>query len=87
MFRLLLFLLPFAGALAGALVFAVHPVHVEAVANVVGRAEVLSSVFYLLSCLLFVRWREGLGVGRTAALCGLYAAAFLTKESAVTLPG
>jgi hypothetical protein len=29
-------------ALAGALLFAVHPVHVEAVTNVVGRAELLS---------------------------------------------
>jgi Tfp pilus assembly protein PilF len=86
-FRLLLTLLPFVGALAGALVFAVHPVHVEAVANVVGRAEVLSSVFYLTACLLFLRWRESLGMVRTLGLCALYAAAFATKESAVTLPG
>jgi Flp pilus assembly protein TadD len=86
-FWLLLTLLPFVGALAGALVFAVHPVHVEAVANVVGRAEVLSALFYLAACLLFVRWRERIGLARTAALCALYAAAFATKESAVTLPG
>ena len=86
-FWLLLALLPFAGALSGALVFAVHPVHVEAVANVVGRAEVLSSVFYLVACLLFVRWRAHIGLARTAAICALYAAAFATKESAVTLPG
>jgi tetratricopeptide (TPR) repeat protein len=86
-FRLLLVLLPFVGALAGALVFSVHPVHVEAVANIVGRAEVLSSVFYLLACLVFVRWRARIGLGRAAGLCALYAAAFLTKESAVTLPG
>jgi tetratricopeptide (TPR) repeat protein len=85
--RLLLLLLPFWGAAAGAAIFAVHPVHVEAVANLVGRAEVLSSVFYLVACLLFCRWREDLGIARTGALCALFALAFLTKESAVTLPG
>ncbi len=84
---LLLLLLPFWGAAAGAAIFAVHPVHVEAVANLVGRAEVLSSVFYLWACLLFCRWREDLGPVRVGGLCLLFAAAFLTKESAVTLPG
>lgn len=86
-FRLLLLFVPFWGAVAGALVFAVHSVHVEAVANVVGRAEVLSAVLYLSACLLFCRWRTALDARRVAALCALYAAGFLTKESAVTLPG
>lgn len=31
-------------ALAGAMLFAVHPIHVEAVANIVGRAELLSAL-------------------------------------------
>ena len=34
-------------ALTAALLFAVHPVHTEAVTGVVGRAELLSSVFFL----------------------------------------
>src|SRR5215218_1383309 len=38
-----------AAACAGA-VFAVHPVHVEAVANLVGRAEVLCALAVLLAC-------------------------------------
>lgn len=42
-------------ALAGALLFAVHPVHVEAVANVVGRGDVISAVFALAACLLWIR--------------------------------
>ncbi len=38
-------------ALAGALVFAVHPVHVEAVANLVGRAESMVAAFLMLALL------------------------------------
>ena len=42
---------PLPYAVAGALVFAVHPVHTEAVANVVGQAELLAATFMLLGCL------------------------------------
>lgn len=35
-------------ALAGAAAFALHPIHTEAVANVVGRAELLANAFLLL---------------------------------------
>ena len=38
---------------AGAL-FAVHPIHTEVVANVVGRAELLAAVFSILSLLVFL---------------------------------
>eukprot|EP00802_Teleaulax_amphioxeia_P026939 Tamp_28129.p1 GENE.Tamp_28129~~Tamp_28129.p1 ORF type:complete len:233 (+),score=20.39 Tamp_28129:50-748(+) len=38
-------------AVAGAYVFASHPVHSEAVANIVGRAELLAAFFALLSFL------------------------------------
>jgi hypothetical protein len=37
------------GALLAGLLFAVHPVHVEAVANIVGRAELMAALFTLLS--------------------------------------
>jgi len=40
-------------ALLGGLVFAVHPLHVEAVANIVGRAELLSTVAILLALWLW----------------------------------
>lgn len=76
---------PVAAFLGGA-VFAVHPVHVEAVSNLVGLAEVLSALFLLLAALLYVRRRHELGPGSIAGLSLLYALAFLTKESAVTLP-
>lgn len=50
------------GALLSAALFAVHPVHADAVASVVGRADVLSCVFFLLSFLCYgrhVRTRDG----------------------------
>src|SRR5690606_23003950 len=39
-------------ALAGALIFAVHPVHAEAVANVVGQAEIVAAIAVLAACLV-----------------------------------
>ncbi|KAE8752552.1 hypothetical protein FOCC_FOCC000674 [Frankliniella occidentalis] len=51
---------PWAATVA-ALLFAAHPVHCEAVAGVVGRADLLCAVFFLLSLLAYLRyvdWRE-----------------------------
>jgi hypothetical protein len=50
--------LPPIGALVAGLLFALHPVHVEAVANTVGRAEVLVAIFLLASVLLARRYRD-----------------------------
>ena len=80
-------LLPVSAALLAGLVFAVHPVHTEAVANVVGMAELLSATLYLGACLVAVRCRGRMGSGRVLVVTGLFLAAALTKESAVTLPG
>lgn len=77
-----------AAALAGGLLFAVHPVHVEAVANVVGRAELMAASF-MLSALLF--WVRSPVAGamqrpRIALVALLYLLALASKESAVVLP-
>ena len=66
-------------ALAGALVFAVHPVHVEAVSNLVGRSDVICAVF-TLGALLLHRRRLWLAVP-------CYAAALFAKESGITFIG
>ena len=73
---------PAVGLMTGAL-FAVHPVHVEAVANVVGRAELLAAAWYAgaLVCALRAERRAYL-VG--VAVCS--ALAIASKEIAVTLP-
>lgn len=78
--------IPLVGALAGGLLFAVHPLHSEAVANVVGVAELGAGLAYLLVCWFHVRGgvRTSWQAAATAALG--YAVAFSFKESAVTLP-
>ncbi len=80
---------PATAASAGAVLFAVHPVHVEAVANAVGQAEVLAATAYLLACLLYLRgagWGPAGRAVRLAGVCVLYLVGLGAKEIAVTLP-
>lgn len=89
-FHLLLSLSTLPGALAGGVLFAVHPLHTEAVANVVGRAELYSAFFLLLACLLYWkgrRWEGGARAGRLVGLGVLYLFSLGSKEIGVTLPG
>lgn len=76
---------PTAAFVAG-LVFAVHPVHVEAVANVVGVAEIIAAAAALGACLIHVRAGPVTGWRTASAVGALYALGFGAKESAVTLP-
>src|SRR2546426_810329 len=69
-----------AGLVAG-VAFAVHPVHVEAVANVVGRNELMASVFTLLA--VYAALERGSPVWSAAALTG----GLLSKENAAVVPG
>jgi len=86
---LLAALVPLAGALAGALLFAVHPVHVEAVANVVGQAEIIAAGCVLLACWLYWVGDAWAGARRgalVAAVTALYVIGLGAKEIAVALP-
>lgn len=76
-------------ALAGGLVFAVHPVHTEAVANVVGRAELLAALFALGACIVYVRAVRGTGLTpqAIAAILAFYTLASFSKEAGIVLPG
>ena len=85
----LLRLFPWWAALAGGLVFAVHSVHTEAVANVVGRAELFAALFALAACLIYMRGMrgEGISLGAGLAIVLLYALAGFSKEGGFVLPG
>ncbi len=76
-----------AGALAAAMLFAVHPVQTEAVTYVSGRSVSLMAFFYLASLWSYARGAE---TGRRIHLYLvsplLFLLALATRESAVTLP-
>ncbi|MFN0006544.1 MAG: tetratricopeptide repeat protein [Planctomycetota bacterium] len=69
-----------------AAVFALHPLHVESVAWVAERKDVLSAFFWILTTLAYVRWVERPGARRYSAVLGLYALGLLAKPMLVTLP-
>lgn len=90
LFALLARLAPRGAALAGALLFAVHPLHTEAVANIVGQAELLAAAAVVGACALHARRPpEVVAVGRmrAAAIVVLYTLGMLAKEGAIVLPG
>lgn len=75
-------------ALIGAAIFAVHPLHVEAVANVVGQAELGAALLVVVAVSKYLKWSRAGGVGlrEIAALSAMYAAALMFKEHAIVLP-
>ncbi len=75
-------------AFVAALLFAVHPSHVEAVAWVSSRKEVLSTTFMLLSLLFYARtWNRGaLHPAPYLASILFFLLAMLSKVSVVVLP-
>jgi tetratricopeptide (TPR) repeat protein len=74
-----------AAALAGSMLFALHPVHVEAVANIVGRGELIAATFFFAACLVWTS-RDLSRTARTLLTLVCYMCAMLAKESAVVLP-
>jgi hypothetical protein len=71
-------------AYAAGLLFAVHPVHVEAVANIVGRAELLCALG-MLGALLLVLHRP-MTFGRAAGIVGCFLLALFSKEQGMLVP-
>src|SRR5690606_19702094 len=75
------------GALLGGLIFALHPVHTEAVANIVGQAELIAAATTLGACILHAtRPAAGLSLRQLLAIATLFALGMLAKESAIVLP-
>ncbi|MBN1513655.1 MAG: hypothetical protein JXB13_16690 [Phycisphaerae bacterium] len=71
-------------AVVTGLVFAVLPIHTEAVASVVGRAELLATLFVLLGLYAFEPRASGGPVGRAARWVAGSAAIFLALASKET---
>jgi protein O-mannosyl-transferase len=68
------------GALVAGILFAVHPVHVEAVANIVGRAEMMATLGVIVSVYAALE-RDDLWLS-----LGAFALGLLSKETAATAP-
>ena len=69
--------------LLAALLFALHPVNVEAVAWIAGRTDLLLTLFILSSCFFWLRWIEKPCWQDITGALLLFAAALLTKETAL----
>lgn len=69
-----------------AALFSLHPLHVESVAWVAERKDVLSTLFGLLSLLAYVRYATGAGRWNLAASVLALTASLLAKQTLVTLP-
>ncbi len=72
-----------AGLIAG-LLFAAHPVHVEAVANIVGRAELLCTFCIFLAMIFLIR--RPLTLSRIFAVLTVGLLAMLSKEQGMLQP-
>lgn len=69
-----------------ALLFGVHPLHVESVAWIAERKDVLAGFFWLLTLLLYVRYARRPGWGRYLWVTASLAAGLMAKPMLVTLP-
>jgi Flp pilus assembly protein TadD len=69
-----------------AALFALHPLHVESVAWVSERKDVLSAFFWILAMGAYARYAERPGVARYLPVAALFGLGLCTKPMVVTLP-
>ena len=69
-----------------ALLFALHPLHVQSVAWVAERKDVLSACFWFLTLWLYLRYAERPGRGRYLAVALSFWLGLMAKPMVVTLP-
>ncbi len=68
------------------LLFAVHPLHTEAVAWASGRKDVLSTAFFLGAWIAYLRFEEGGAARAYRSSIALHLAGLLSKVMTATLP-
>ncbi len=69
-----------------AAVFAIHPLHVESVAWVAERKDVLSGVFFMLTLLAYVHYARAPSTWRYVIVAFLFALGLMSKPMLVTVP-
>jgi len=68
------------------LFFGIHPMHVESVAWISGRKDLLYGLFYFLACGSYVLWVRGARARYLAAALACFLLSLLSKGMAVALP-
>jgi protein O-mannosyl-transferase len=69
-----------------AALFAIHPLHVESVAWISERKDVLSAVFFMLTLGAYVRHARSPSIGRYLTMSILFALGLMSKSMLVTVP-
>jgi tetratricopeptide (TPR) repeat protein len=69
-----------------AALFALHPLHVESVAWVAERKDVLFTFFWMLALWAYIRYAEKPTLGRYGLIIVCFALSLMSKSMAVTLP-
>ena len=69
-----------------AFVFALHPLHVQSVAWIAERKDVLSGLFWMLALLAYVEYRKHPTRSRYLSVLVIFALGLLSKPMLVTLP-
>src|SRR5437763_15524163 len=69
-----------------AALFAIHPLHVESVAWVSERKDVLSAVFFMLTLGCYARYVRSPSIGRYLTMSILFALGLMSKPMLVTVP-
>jgi len=77
---------PAVAAFAVALLWGVHPVHVESVAWISERKNVLSTLFFLLAFLAYLRFSDRPRARTYVLMFVLFVCALLTKINTIVLP-
>jgi tetratricopeptide (TPR) repeat protein len=71
---------------AVAALFAIHPTHVEPVAWVADRKDLLCCLFWLLALAAYLRYTRAPSAGRYLLVSAAFAASIMAKAMAVSLP-
>ncbi len=69
-----------------AALFALHPLHVESVAWISERKDVLSTFFWMLSTLAYIHYTRSPGITRFCAVLIFFVLGLMAKPMLVTLP-
>jgi len=69
-----------------AALLAIHPLHVEPVAWVAGRKDVLCAFFWMLAMWSYARYAEHPGLGRYLVVLVAFMLSLMAKSTVVTLP-